>query len=114
MRATLVQDLARNKNRIKSFLYFHGIELPEHFIKNDSRWSNRYIQRIESLNMPEQSGNYSLQAIVTACKNLRISVLQIIKQIHELSKTEPDHENVILLRSISGCMLPCVSYPDNR
>lgn len=102
MRATLVQDLARNKNRIKSFLYFHGVEFPEHFIKNDGRWSNRYIQWIESLNMPEQSGNYSLQAIVTASKNLRISVLQITKQIHELSKTEPYQDNIILLRSIPG------------
>src|SRR3990172_10053074 len=32
-RAALVKDLVRNKNRTKSFLYFHGIEIPESFSK---------------------------------------------------------------------------------
>ncbi len=30
-RATIVQDMTRNKNRIKSFLQFHGIEMPDNF-----------------------------------------------------------------------------------
>ncbi len=102
MRATLVQDLARNKNRIKSFLYFHGLDLPVQFIKNDGRWSNRYIQWLESLTMPEQSGHFALQGLVTASKNLRGTILEITKLIKELSKTESYQENVKLLRSIPG------------
>ena len=30
-RSMLVKDLTRYKNRIKSFLYFHGIEIPASF-----------------------------------------------------------------------------------
>lgn len=97
MRATLVKDLARNKNRIKSFLYYHGIEIPGY-----SNWSKRFIHWLENITMSEQSGRNSLNAIVTASKNLRITILDITRQIKALSETEAYKENVILLRSIPG------------
>lgn len=102
MRTTLVKDLARNKNRIKSFLYFHGVQMPEHFANNGGRWSNRFVEWLETLDMVEQSGKQSLQAIVTASKNLRVSVLQVTRQIKELSKTKDYEQQVKLLRTIPG------------
>ena len=36
-RAMLVKDLTRYKNRIKSFLYFHGIEIPKAY-ENDQKY----------------------------------------------------------------------------
>ena len=99
MRATLVKDLARNKNRVKSFLYFHGVEMGEH---NDGHWSKRFITWLETLEMTEPSGKQSLQAIVRASKNLRETVLQVTRQIKELSKTKDYEEQVTLLRTIPG------------
>lgn len=99
-RAMLVKDLIRNKNRIKSFLYFHGIQIPETLA--NTRWSKRFINWLENIQMSEQSGKHSLQAIVTANENLRASVFAVTKQIRALSQTEAYKEQITLLRSIPG------------
>ena len=99
-RYTLVKDLARNKNRIKSFLHFHGIEIPASFSNNT--WSKCFIHWLDNIVMPEISGKYSLEAIVTSSKNLRVSVLQVTRHIKELSTAKEYEEQVTLLRSIPG------------
>jgi transposase len=99
-RSMLVKDLSRNKNRIKSFLYFHGIEIPQRLCQ--ARWSKRFIDWLDSLQMPEKSSKNSLEIIVLSSTNLRTSVLHVTRQIHELSKTESYHEDLILLKSIPG------------
>jgi len=101
MRSTLVKDLARNKNRIKSFLYFHGIDIPESFA-NQTRWSKPFVKWMEELSMSHQSGKQAIQAIIVASKNLRQSVLEITREIKALSKTESYSDNITLLRSIPG------------
>jgi transposase len=101
-RSTLVKDLARNKNRIKSFLHFHGIEIPEQFGKNTVPWSKRFIDWLDKIELTEVSGKQALQTIISASKNLRTSVLQITRHIKELSKTEGYKSTVTLLRSIPG------------
>jgi transposase len=101
-RSTLVKDLARNKNRVKSFLYFHGIEMPEQFSKTNGRWSKRFIEWLSSIEMVELSGKQALQTFVLSSTHIRASVLQTTKHIIELSKTEFYKEQVALLRSIPG------------
>jgi transposase len=98
-RSTLVTDLIRNKNRIKSFLHLHGVEIPEQFAKT---WSKQFINWLDQVNMSEKSGKLSLIAIITSSKNLRDSILQVTSQIKELSKTNEYNEQVTLLRSIPG------------
>jgi transposase len=75
-RALLVKDLTRYKNRIKSFLYFHGIEFPEQFNKPDTHWSKRFLLWLESISMLEKSGKIALNALITGSKNIRASILQ--------------------------------------
>jgi transposase len=99
-RSMLVKDLARNKNRIKSFLYFHGIEIPQNLLQ--TQWSKRFIDWLDAIEMPEKSGKNSLEAIVLSSKNLRASVRQVTQQINELSKAEPYNQHLILLKSIPG------------
>jgi len=100
-RSALVKDLTRNKNRTKSFLYFHGIDIPEAFSKQ-TVWSKRFINWLNTTEVAEQSGRDALNAIVGASIDLRKSVLRVTKQINELSKTKEYKEQVILLRSIPG------------
>lgn len=100
-RSMLVKDLARNKNRTKSFLYFHGIEIPASF-SAQARWSKRFVNWLNNIDTLEPSGKQSLQAIVASSTNLRLSVLQITRQITLLSRTEAYAEQVVLLRSIPG------------
>jgi transposase len=101
-RSMLVKDVTRYKNRIKSFLYFHGIKIPDSFGNNSSHWSKLFIDWLENIEMTEKSGKDSLNIHITTVKNLRASLLQITKQIKELSKIEFYRENIELLRTIPG------------
>lgn len=101
-RAMLVKDLARYKNRIKSFLYFYGISIDSSFINPQSHWSNRFMSWLESIDMGEESGKEALNVLISECKTLRTSILNITKQVRRLSQTEIYQERVILLRSIPG------------
>lgn len=101
-RAMLVKDLSRYKNRIKSFLYFYGISIDDSFINPQSHWSNRFMSWLESIDMGEESGKEALNVLISECKNLRASILNITKQVRRLSQTEIYQERVILLRSIPG------------
>jgi transposase len=101
-RAMLVKDLARYKNRIKSFLYFYGISIDDSFKNSQSHWSNRFVSWLENIDMGEESGKEALYVLISECKNLRASILNVTKQVRRLSQTETYQEQVILLRSIPG------------
>ncbi len=101
-RAMLVKDITRYKNRIKSFLYFHGIEIPDSFDKPGSHWSKHFTEWLESIEMTEKSGKESLNLLITSVEFLRLSLLKITKQIKELTRTAPYKESVDLLRSVPG------------
>lgn len=101
-RAMLVKDLARYKNRIKSFLYFYGISIDQSFMNPQSHWSNRFMIWLESIDLGEESGKEALNVLIAECKNLRISILNVTKQVRKLSRTETYQEQVILLKSIPG------------
>lgn len=101
-RATLVKDMTRYKNRVKSFLYFHGIEIPEKFSASGTHWSIRFIKWLEDLEMPTPSGKASLNVLLTQSLNLRLSILQVTKQIWNLAKTDSYEKQVHFLRSIPG------------
>ena len=101
-RSMLVKEISRFKNRIKSFLYFHGIEIPDFLSNGSSHWSNHFIDWLEKIKMTEESGKISLDLHITAVKNLRTLLLQTTKQIRELSATEIYKERVVLLKSVPG------------
>jgi transposase len=101
-RATMVKDLTRFKNRIKSFLYFHGIDFPESFSNPKSHWSKRFITWLESIELTEESGKITLSSFIHQSKNLRATILDLTKQVQKLSQTEPYQNDVKLLRSLPG------------
>ena len=101
-RSMLVKDLTRYKNRIKSFLHFHGIEIPESYGKDKAHWSKRFIDWLEKIELKEQSGKDSFNIIIAEANNLRVSILNTNKKIKDLSQTEPYKESVLLLKSIPG------------
>lgn len=101
-RKTLAKDLTRFKNRIKSFLYFHGIEIPETFKKPQSHWSNRFIKWLSEIEITEASAKFSLTTLVNEAIHLRESLLRVTQQIRALSKTDAYREDVKLLESIPG------------
>jgi hypothetical protein len=98
----MVRDLTRFKNRIKSFLYFHGIDFPESFSNPKSHWSKRFISWLESIELKEESAKISLNSFINQSKNLRVTILDLTKQVQRLSQTESYQNDVKLLRSLPG------------
>jgi len=102
IRGAIVQDLIRNKNRIKSFLYFHGIVVPEHFLSKSTHWSKKFMDWLKDIGMPEDSARKSLNILIREIEELRGTLLSITQDIRALSKSETYSNCVNLLRSIPG------------
>jgi len=110
-RDTVSKDSAREKQRIKSFLYFSGINFPEQFSSINTHWSNRFITWLESLDFNCSSGKYALRAKINSLKNIRQQKLLLTRQIRELSRSPRYHNNVQLLISVPGiAMLTAMKF----
>ena len=48
-RKTLVGDMIRFKNRIKGFLHFYGIDMPEEYANSRKHWNRRFMVWLESI-----------------------------------------------------------------
>jgi len=101
-RSTFAKDLARNKNRVKSFLYFHGIAIPAVLANDHGCWSKRFVNWLENIEIKEPSGKFALNTYIETSKYLRESILKATRQISVLSKTDTYKKDVELLRSIPG------------
>jgi transposase len=99
-RQAFVKDLNRSKNRIKSMLFFLGIDLPNRFSSNG--WSKPFIKWLEELSFEYPSAKGGLDAHLDQVRHLRSSVLKVTRQIKELAKTNQYQENVALLISMPG------------
>ncbi|MGF7139606.1 IS110 family RNA-guided transposase [Roseimarinus sediminis] len=103
MRATLVKDMTRFKQRIKSFLYFYGIQYPPQFEKSGSHWSKRFIQWLsEEVILQHDSGTKTLRLLVQEVEQQRKLLLEVMIRIREMSRSEKYAENIKLLRTIPG------------
>ncbi|MEZ5055777.1 MAG: IS110 family transposase [Saprospiraceae bacterium] len=102
-RFTVVKDIARYKNRVKSLLYQFGIEIPFEFDNAQSRhWSKRYIEWLQCLTIKEASTKSTLDNYIKIGLLLRKELLNINRQIRELSRTERYKEGNELLIKIPG------------
>lgn len=101
-RATIVKDMTRNKNRVKQFLFFHGIEYPAIFQNTGTHWSKRFFQWLDGITMTQPSAQQSLSILVENTRQLRAQLSLVTKQITQLAKTEKYAEDVMLLTGISG------------
>lgn len=95
-----VEDITRYKQRIKSFLMFHGIHIPEEFQKNN--WSKKFISWLQSVELTQTAGNESIKALIESYLLHREQLLKITRQIRILSKSEQYNERIKLLLSIPG------------
>lgn len=100
-RRTLTKEIARNKNRVKSFLYYHGISIAEQFV-DKKYWSKRFTKWLQELELPSESARITLTEIVEVVEFLRKKQYQILKKIKELSQTKNYKKNTELLISIPG------------
>jgi len=102
MRATLTKDLSRNKQRVKSFLYFHGISYPECLSVKSSHWSKRFINWLKEIPLSESTGKEALSMLIIQVESLRLNLLSVNRKIRVLSETEKYKKQIEVLRSVPG------------
>jgi len=98
LRYGIVTDLTRCKNRIKSLLFFYGIEIPAELDKR----SRGYIKWLESVELTQETGTSTIKYLLQEYLSLRNIQLDVTRKIRHLSRTEKYTKHVALLTSIPG------------
>ena len=104
IRYALVKDLVRIKNRIKSFLFFYGIEIPEIY-SGSRKWTRSFIQWLEQIELNQDSGKKSLQTLIELLKYIHKEISMINKALRKLAASEHYSKSIQLLHSIPGIAL---------
>jgi transposase len=104
-RRMLVKDMTRLKNRIKCFLFFYGIEIPEQFSRPNTHWSRRFMAWLDSIQLEEHSGNIALKFHIAQALNQKKLLKDILLEIKKLSLTEKYKHNYELIKTIPGIAL---------
>lgn len=101
-RKTLVKDIARGKNRIKSNLYFHGVDIPIKHQQASRYWSNKFTLWLKNISHSTEYGTLVLQDMIETNLALRKKLLKVTKNIRAASKSEKYEKLCRLLTSIPG------------
>lgn len=101
-RKSIVKDLSRNKNRIKSFLYLHGIKIPTILDAASRNWSSNFSKWLESIRLNTDYGHSVLANTLNTVNQLRKSLLDVNKELRRIGKTEQYACILKYLTSIPG------------
>lgn len=99
-RKKIWRDLVRCKNRIKGFLDYTGIQLPDKF--DGSNWSRNFIQWLNELKFNYASSRMTLSYLVREAELLRKELLSISNDIRKLMRSKDYKKLYYLLRTITG------------
>jgi len=102
MRASLVKDMTRFKQRIKSFLYFHGISFPPEFERSGTHWSKRFMGWLSQVSLEHPTGTEALGFLIRQVEQQRRLLMEVLRRIRVLSRSERYASRMELLRSIPG------------
>ena len=102
-RNVIVKDSTRTKNRIKSLLRFHGVDIPEEFTRSSiGRWSKRFLAWLHSIELSTEYGKKTLELHIEQFVRLRNMLLQETRAIREISRKAPFEKPMRLLTSVPG------------
>jgi transposase len=94
-----VKDQTRFKNRIKSWLDFQGITIPND--DENKYWSKNFIRWLKELSLTP-TARISLDLLIQGYEQARQMVLVATQQVRALSKEERYKAGIKLLRTIPG------------
>ncbi|MFC2137199.1 IS110 family transposase [Bacteroidota bacterium] len=95
-RNKLVGDQTRCKNRIKSFLYFHNILIPEEY--DNSNWGKTYVNWLQDI----AKEHWTLSLLVCQLKQTKEALRKTNRKLIEISKKKVYQKQFELIKSIPG------------
>jgi transposase len=101
-RKNLVQQIAQNKCRIKSFLNTSGYFIPKELETSSKYWSGRFTQWLRKIETTTDYGKMVLNDLLDNTEFLRTKVLNINKVLRQLSREGEYSDKLQLLCSIPG------------
>lgn len=101
-RKTLVKEVSRNKNRVKSFLYFNGIKIPPELDTSSRHWSARYTKWLKELSFSSKFGNKTLDILIETTTYYRQKLLEITRELRSIQEESWYGKKIKLLISIPG------------
>jgi len=101
-RKSLVTQIGQRKNRMKSFLYFNGIKIPEQFASASVSWSGKFTSWLETIECQTANGKEVIFNLIKTTNFLRSVLLDINKQFRLLKKNDEYSVSIDNLLSIPG------------
>ncbi|KOH44905.1 IS110 family RNA-guided transposase [Sunxiuqinia dokdonensis] len=101
-RRTLVKEITRNKCRVKSLLYFHGINIPLEMDSASKYWSAKFTQWLRELSFHSPYSGELLVHSIDITEQLRSKLLKVTQQLRGILKTSPYSAKLKLLTSVPG------------
>ena len=101
LRFSASKDLARAKNRIKSYLYFMGIEIPPEYQKQSKSFTRSYLKWLEELAISERSKN-NLQLYIKQASQANDTKKHVNSQLKNLFESPEYCRNYQLLKTVVG------------
>ncbi len=101
-RKTIVKEISRSKNRIKSYLYLNGIEIPFAMDSASRHWSGRFTQWLKTVEMTTSYGKIVLQETLDTTEHLRNKLLKINKELKNVDKNSEYSSQLKLIQSVPG------------
>lgn len=105
LRGAKVRDIIRIKNRIKGYLNFYGIPIPEH---NDCyHWTGKFIKYLEEkIEFEYRSGEEALSLCIEELKRTKEQIAKIIREVREITREYGMEEKIKRMYS----SIPGVGY----
>jgi transposase len=100
-RKTLTKELTRTKLRIKSLLYYYGIEIPLQY-SGKSHWSKRFIGWLKDLELSTNISKLTLSEYIETMEFFKKKKYLATIEIRKLSRSDRYKENHSLLLSVPG------------
>jgi len=100
-RKTLTKEISRTKSRVKSQLYYFGIEIPARFA-GKKHWSKQFTSWLQSIDLQTDSAKMALSAHLETAEAQRKKQYITNKEIRKLSGKEIYKDNYNLLISVPG------------
>ena len=101
-RKTIVKELIRHKNRIKSILKLQGVIIPIELNIASKYWSAIFIKWLKTIESSTPQGTMVLKETIDTAEFLRVKLLKVNRQFRLLSTNSPYAERISLLRTIPG------------
>lgn len=101
-RKTLVKEIARAKNRIKSVLYFNGITIPKEIEMASKYWSGAFTKWLLTVDFKTNNGKEVLAGFLEIANHLRKGLLKINKILRNFLKEGKYSRILQLLTTIPG------------